>query len=1246
VRVHRPPTAAPKAERSARPNAKRPPKSTRQSLRAERAAAAKETVRSLIGTSSTFAAQRSVAPKTPSGKLTPARRKELCSSCFELRVELERLRRRCADLESRGAPAASAPPQLPLVATAHADAAMQLHVIKERALMQSVKALQAANEQLQREAKEHRRSRLIKRLAEQVRQQELVVDVLKQRVCDGGGAMKMKQVNDFLIKKTIGGPKRFRPQSREELEQAVVVLKGRVSHAKQSGRGAIVEVKQLRLAVKRLERDAAENAAAAAGEVARIGDAAAARAELQQKVIELSASLEDVHVRSRAKDSIIRRRATELDELRSEVERLDHANAASVLAKARLEEAQHALGRERETVATLQQTIMKHSVEETMAAASLRAGSSDQLEAVMQAHTEARNAERREHAAKQGALEESLALERRAADELRERLRAAALREEALRAQLAVETNVEATLRTQLAATTSVEAELRHQLVEEEVVAAGMREQLASDHAVEAAMHDELAAEAAREAALREQLAAGDDAKAALEAELLRAEADKAAAEASLADAKTTMAERVAQAKLLKASASMAVAKAHVQASIDTQVKVAAAAAVAAVEARDAAAASAEGGRADANTNAVAAALDRRASTTPEALLAALDAEEAVSTSAAPAEPMEIHEEADEVVEMEERRTIARRASTLAAEHRAAEAARVAEEEQDDLAEEMIRASVSCRAASRSPTASGGATETSAASDATGAPTSPRAVSQSARDAERLALRLAKLDLAAAGCNDAAASAADIAPFAAALRAQGEVRATVLAAHGDAIASRFARTQRCSDRWRHLWLKQVGEESEERWRVFNRNVRTLIDAKQGKGIFGRSITVLHPVGVAARWRKQRMRARLFAVLLDAERAANPKAPPPNAAQRNQLSRKAMRMVNKYGNEELKLFAAVSSKYSLAEGVPEWSTLMARYPSSWPAQFENGAPGRAVRGEMHVAAVVVQTIFRQHRDTVHAKVHAAHAHCKSCSAASNWHFLCGRVMEPMVKESAEKAFGHLRRQLQLLIAQSQGRGILGRSVNPEVAHGGLVGIAARWRRRRLVARLTAFYSAHLPPTYAAPKSVPKQVRRLIKKYGDHELKLCASLVGKYGVDVPAWPVPAVHVDALHELARLPLDASDVDAAGGAEAVKRRVRVIRRHLYALAIVPQMPESADYFAVDILAATIVQTCVVHRRRRSCIVAFLVFSHAHPYMLSRPRARALSLSLCLPPLRLALPQHRIWRRTSAVRRCAALRA
>ena len=1186
-------------------------------MRAERAAAANETVRSLIGTSSSFA-QRRAAPKTPSVKLTPARRKELCSSCFELRVELERLRRRCSDLEVRGAATASAAPQLALVATAEADAAMQLHVIKERALMQSVKALQAANEQLQREAKEHRRSRLIKRLAEQVRQQELVVDVLKQRVCAGGGAMKMKQVNDFLIKKTIGGPKRFRPQSREELEQAVVVLKGRVSHTKQSGRGAIVEVKQLRLAVKRLEREAAERAAAAAAEAARIGDAAAARAELQQKVVELSASLEDVHVRSRAKDSIIRRRAAELDELRSEVERLDHANAASVLAKARLEEAQHALGRERETVATLQQTVLKHSAAETMAAASLRAGSSDQLEAVMSAHTEARDAERREHASKQDALENSLALERRATSELRDRLLAAAQREEALRAQLAAETRVEATLRTQLAANTSVEAELRHQLVAEEEVAAGMREQLASDHIVETAMHDQLSAEVAREAVLREQLAAGEDAKAALEAKVLSAEAEKKAAEAqkaeaeaSLIDAKTTMAKRLAQAKLLEANASVAVATAQEEAIVDIQENVAAAAGASAAESAGLVAAEdAEGASAavDANVDAIVAALDRRASTTPEALIAALDAEEdAAATSAAPVEPMVIHEEADEVAEMEERRTIARRASTLAAEHRAAEAARAEEEDQDELAEAMIRESVSPKAGSRCPTAASatsssragtalaaeaicatGATDAPAAAgeaNATDAPASLQSLAQSANDAERLARRLAKLELAAAGCNDAAASAVDIAPFTAALRTQGAVRATVLAAHGSMIAARLARTQRCTDRWRLLWLKQVGGESEERWRIFNRNVRTLIDAKQGKGIFGRSITVLHPVGVAARWRKQRMRARLLAVLIDAARAANPKALRPDDDERDQLSRKAMRMVNKYGNEELKLFAAVSGKYGLADGVPEWSALVARYPASWPSEFENGAAGRAVRGEMHIAAVVMQTMFRQHRDTVHAKVHAAHTHCKACSAADNWHFLCGRIMEPMVKESAEKAFGHLRRQLQLLIAQSQGRGILGRSVNPEVAHGGLVGIAARWRRRRLVARLTAFYSERLPATYTAPKSVPKQVRRLIKKYGDHELKLCASLVGKYGVDVPAWPVPAVHVVALRELARLPLDASDVDTADGVEAVKRRVRVIRRHLRALALVPQKPESGDYFAVDILAATIVQTCVAVR-------------------------------------------------------------
>ena len=483
---------------------------------------------------------------------------------------------------------------------------------------------------------------------------------------------------------------------------------------------------------------------------------------------------------------------------------------------------------------------------------------------------------------------------------------------------------------------------------------------------------------------------------------------------------------------------------------------------------------------------------------------------------------------------------------------------------------------------------------------------SPRAQARSDDDAGRLELRLARVEAAAAGCNDTAASAADVATFVEALRANGAARSAVLAQHSDLITSRLASRQRALDRWRMLWKKQAGGEVEERWRIFNRNVRTLIATKRGEGIFGRSITVLHPVGVAARWRKLRLRARLQSVLVNAALKADPRA----EVDRNQLGEKAMRMVNKYGNEELKLFAAVSAKYGLEDSVPEWDELLARYPADWPREFEAGGSNKRVEGEeniflfyqsvllntslilmpiylliillgeMHIAAVVVQTGFRQHRDYAHAKVHAGGVECKHCNATSNWHFLCDRVMEPLVQEAAEASFSAMRRQLRLLIDQSQGRGILGRSVNPVTKGAGLIGIAARWRRRRLITRLTAFYVDNLPPQFARPKNVPRQVRKLLKSYGDTELKLCAAIQGKYEVDVPMWPVPTKARDALHDLARLPLNASDVDAEGGVEALRKRVRVIRRHLRSIALAPRKPNDAKYLNVDILVTTIVQT------------------------------------------------------------------
>ena len=98
--------------------------------------------------------------------------------------------------------------------------------------------------------KEHRRSALIQSLRKQQKEQDLLIDVLKQTLVDKVPEFQESiekvrgcfdrhlssspfafirlslcpQVNEFIIKKTVGGPKRFRPKTREELETELDLL--------------------------------------------------------------------------------------------------------------------------------------------------------------------------------------------------------------------------------------------------------------------------------------------------------------------------------------------------------------------------------------------------------------------------------------------------------------------------------------------------------------------------------------------------------------------------------------------------------------------------------------------------------------------------------------------------------------------------------------------------------------------------------------------------------------------------------------------------------------------------------------------------------------------------------------------------------------------------------------------------------------------------------------------------------------
>jgi len=65
-------------------------------------------------------------------------------------------------------------------------------------------------------------------LQKEIRRQELVAEVLKifvEKRCD----LTREQIDDLVLKKTIGAPVRFAPTSREELALEIVKLRKQVN---------------------------------------------------------------------------------------------------------------------------------------------------------------------------------------------------------------------------------------------------------------------------------------------------------------------------------------------------------------------------------------------------------------------------------------------------------------------------------------------------------------------------------------------------------------------------------------------------------------------------------------------------------------------------------------------------------------------------------------------------------------------------------------------------------------------------------------------------------------------------------------------------------------------------------------------------------------------------------------------------------------------------------------------------------
>ncbi|TMW65875.1 hypothetical protein Poli38472_003640 [Pythium oligandrum] len=107
------------------------------------------------------------------------------------------------------------------------------HDQKVRTLLRSINQLQEQIQTLKSQDKEHRRSALIQNLRKSQREQEMLIDILKQTLLDKVPEFQESRelVNEYILKKSVGGPMRFRPKSREELENELEVLDNKYKRA-------------------------------------------------------------------------------------------------------------------------------------------------------------------------------------------------------------------------------------------------------------------------------------------------------------------------------------------------------------------------------------------------------------------------------------------------------------------------------------------------------------------------------------------------------------------------------------------------------------------------------------------------------------------------------------------------------------------------------------------------------------------------------------------------------------------------------------------------------------------------------------------------------------------------------------------------------------------------------------------------------------------------------------------------------
>jgi hypothetical protein len=188
---------------------------------------------------------------------------------------------------------------------------------KIKYLMTSIDAKDKELAKLKVLGKDNRRTQMIQALRNKLRDQELVSDVTKEELSRRND-MTADEVNAYIMRKTLGGPKRFRPLSREELETKISELERKLKRAgdgpsRSSANQANNVSTSSNVSFSRVSNDISRSAADDLSTMAKLADELLnLRTTLDSKDATIEQQKEDVS-RLRARNSELRVTDEEMD---------------------------------------------------------------------------------------------------------------------------------------------------------------------------------------------------------------------------------------------------------------------------------------------------------------------------------------------------------------------------------------------------------------------------------------------------------------------------------------------------------------------------------------------------------------------------------------------------------------------------------------------------------------------------------------------------------------------------------------------------------------------------------------------------------------------------------------------------------------------------------------------------------------------------------------------------------------------